>query len=356
VAADVRAGFAFGRRPLRPIRTLTLLAAALCAAGSAAAARDALLVVGPEAVVALVGSVAARVSGETGKPPPTIQITGTAEGFKAFCGGVGEGFPDAAVAARPIRETEMKACVGAGVTSVTEIPIGLEGLVIVRGAKAPEMALDKAQLFQALAAKVVIDGQLIENPFERWAEVDPALPDLPITVLGPAAGSDARAVFVDRVLKPGCDRFEALKSLEGAVRDEVCGALRGDGRYVEAPAEGSPDPGRVEAEPGTIALVDTALLYRNRDRLVGVPLDGVAPTVETIGDGRYGLAGRLYVYVKNAHRAQVPVLVDFVRVLVDETTLGASGTLAARGLIPLPAAERNAVRKTALAGTPIALD
>lgn len=341
---------------MRPIRTSILLGLALASAGSPAAARDGLRMVGPEAVVALVGSVAARVSGETGKPPPYIQITGTAEGFKAFCGGVGENFPDVAASARPIRESEMKGCVGAGVTSVTEVPIGLEGLVIVRAAKGPEMALDRTQLFQALAAKVVIDGQLIENPFERWADVDPALPDLPITVLGPPPGSDARAVFVERVLKPGCDTFDALKGLEGSVRDEVCGALRSDGRYVEAPADGEPDPGRVEAEPGTLALVDTALLYRNRDRLAGVPLDGVAPTVETIGDGRYGLAGRLYVYVKNAHRAQVPVLVDFVRTLVAETTMGATGTLAARGLIPLPAAEREAVRKAALAGTPVALD
>jgi phosphate transport system substrate-binding protein len=56
--------------------------------------------------------------------------------------------------------------------------------------------------------------------------------------------------------------------------------------------------------------------------------------------------------VKSAHVGKVSGLREFIREFTSETTSGEEGYLSDRGLIPLPAAERNAVRQSSAALKP----
>ena len=59
-----------------------------------------------------------------------------ARGFKLFCAGVGERFPDISNASRRMKASEAKPCAANGVTEVTEIQIGLDGLALATVARA----------------------------------------------------------------------------------------------------------------------------------------------------------------------------------------------------------------------------
>ena len=60
------------------------------------------------------------------------------------------------------------------------------------------MQLTRKDLFLALAAKVPgPDGKLIDNPYKTWKDVNPALPNTRIEVLGPPPTSATRDAFAD---------------------------------------------------------------------------------------------------------------------------------------------------------------
>jgi hypothetical protein len=61
---------------------------------------------------------------------PIIESTGTGAGMKLFCAGVGERFPDVENASRRMKASEAKLCAANGVTQVTEIQVGLDGVAL----------------------------------------------------------------------------------------------------------------------------------------------------------------------------------------------------------------------------------
>ena len=44
---------------------------------------------------------------------------------------------------------------------------------------------------------------LVPNPYKTWKDVNPALPDAKIEVLGPPPTSGTRDAFVELVMEPG---------------------------------------------------------------------------------------------------------------------------------------------------------
>jgi phosphate transport system substrate-binding protein len=76
-----------------------------------------------------------------------------------------------------------------------------------------------------------------------------------------------------------------------------------------------------------------------------VPIEGVAPTIETIADASYKVSRPLFFYIKNAHRGVIPGLDEFVTEYVSEASFGDGGYLSERGLIPLSPEKREEVRQ-----------
>lgn len=327
------------------------LVGALGSTAALAQSRDQIRIVGSSTVFPYTQAVSEQYAAMTGNPAPVVESTGTGGGMQIFCGGVGTDHPDITGASRAMKESEYKLCLENGVDSITEVLIGYDGLSVAHASDAPDMDLTKAQLFQALAAEVEVNGEIVANPYTKWSDIDPSLPDSEITVFGPPPTSGTRDAFVELVMVEGCETFAAIEALEGDKKDEVCERMRQDGPFIEAGENDNLIVQRLNADHNALGIFGYSFLYENSDTLKAVAVEGVEPNVDTIADGSYGVSRPLFFYVKNAHRGVIPGLEEFVTEYVSEESFGEGGYLSERGLIPLPADERDATRETVAANT-----
>ena len=116
-----------------------------------AAARDQILIVGSSTVFPFATTVAESFGQSGDFKPPIIESTGTGGGMKLFCAGVGAEHPDIANASREITDSELKSCATNGVTAITEIKIGFDGIVIANNTSMPPLDVTLDQLYLALA-------------------------------------------------------------------------------------------------------------------------------------------------------------------------------------------------------------
>ena len=339
------------------MRLLTFASAALIALGASAAhaqTRDQIRIVGSSTVFPYTQAVAEQYGAATGNPAPVVESTGTGGGMQIFCGGVGPDHPDVTGASRAMKKSEFDLCVTNGVDSVTEVLIGYDGLSIAHSQQGPDLSLTKAQIFQALAAEVEVDGQVVANPNKNWSDIDPSLPATAITVFGPPPTSGTRDAFVELVMLEGCEAFAAIKALDETRMEEVCERMRQDGLFIEAGENDNLIVQRLNADTNALGIFGYSFLYENGDTLKAASVDGVSPSFETIADSSYSVSRPLYIYVKNAHKGVIPGLDEFVSEYVSENSFGEGGYLSERGLIPLPEDQRAAVRDAVAAGTPMA--
>ncbi|MGV3650567.1 MAG: substrate-binding domain-containing protein, partial [Devosia sp.] len=226
-----------------------LAAAALAATSASAQTRDQIRIVGSSTVFPYTQAVAEQFAAMTGGTAPVVESTGTGGGFQVFCGGVGTEFADITGASRAMTKSEYDLCMANGVDSVTEVLIGYDGLSIAHSQQGPDLSLTKAQIFQALAAKVEVNGEIVDNPYRNWSDIDASLPSAAITVFGPPPTSGTRDAFVELVMHEGCEAFPAIDALEGDAKDEVCERMRQDGPFVEAGENDNLIVQRLNADP-----------------------------------------------------------------------------------------------------------
>jgi phosphate transport system substrate-binding protein len=340
------------------ISTLSLaalaVAGALVATGAQAQSRDQIRIVGSSTVFPYTQAVAEQFAAATGGAAPVVESTGTGGGMKIFCGGVGPDHPDITGASRAMKKSEFELCAQNGVNSITEVLIGYDGLSVAHSNQGPDLNLTKAQLFQALAAEVEVDGQIVANPYKNWSDIDASLPAAPITVFGPPPTSGTRDAFVELVMLPGCEAFEAIKAAEEAKKKEVCERMRQDGPFIEAGENDNLIVQRLTADANALGIFGYSFLYENEDKLKDVSIEGVEANFETIASGEYPVSRPLFIYVKNAHKGVIPGLEEFAAEYVSEAAFGDEGYLPERGLIPLSADEREAIRAAVAASTPMA--
>jgi ABC-type phosphate transport system substrate-binding protein len=165
----------------RKAATLTataVLGLAFSASIFAQAGRDYVYVVGSSTVYPFATVVAERFGRSSEFKTPKIESTGSGGGLKLFCDGVGVDYPDVTNSSRPIKSSEVETCAENGVTEIIEVKIGYDGIVFANAISADTMKLSRADIFLALAKEVPGDaeGELIENPYTTWADVNPELP------------------------------------------------------------------------------------------------------------------------------------------------------------------------------------
>lgn len=116
--------------------------------------------------------------------------------------------------------------------------------------------------------------------------------------------------------------------------------LREDGAYVEEGENDAVIVHKLEKYPDALGIFGFSFLVRNKDRLQGARIDGIAPTAAGIASGRYPLSRPLYIYVKKAHVDRIPGIHGYLELFTSEEMGGPNGTLAANGLVPMTDAER----------------
>ena len=329
------------------------LAVSLVALAGPAAARDQIQIVGSSTVFPYTQAVAERFATYTGAPSPVVESTGTGGGMQIFCEGIGTGFADVTGASRAMKASEFDLCQQNGVTNVTEVLLGYDGLSMAVAQKGEALDLSKAQLFRALAAEVEVDGEVVANPHQRWSDIDPSLPDIPILVYGPPPTSGTRDAWVELVMEEGCSEFAAIEALGEERMEEVCQRMRTDGPFVEAGENDNLIVQRLTSDPNAYGIFGYSFLYENQDQLKPVEIGGVAPNEETIESGEYGVSRPLFIYIKNDHRGVIPNLQELVEEYVSDDAMGPGGYLSERGLIPLPEDKLQAVQEAAIEGVPM---
>ena len=343
------------------MRTLALLAVislTLGVASPAAAARDQIRIVGSSTVFPFSTTVAERFGRTTTFKTPVVESTGSGGGLKLFCQGIGVETPDVTNASRRIKSSEVDLCASNGVAEIVEVQIGFDGIVLANSKRADRIRLTLEQIFLALAKEVPIDGRLVDNPYTKWSEIDPSLPDRRIEVLGPPPTSGTRDAFVEVAMEGGAKRVPMLKALreeDKSAFKRVAHSIREDGAHIEAGENDNLIIQKLQANPSAVGIFGFSFLDQNADKIQGTIVDGAEPTFENIADGQYAISRSLYFYLKKAHVGQVPGLKEFVAEFTSDKASGDEGYLADRGLIPLPEKDRNAVRESSARLVPLEL-
>ena len=83
------------------------------------------------------------------------------------------------------------------------------------------------------------------------------------------------------------------------------------------------------------------------------PLDSVVPTYENIAEDKYPGSRVLWVYVKMQHIGVIPGLDKFMAEYVSCKAIGEDGYLGRKGLVALPKAEADKVRKSVMEKKPM---
>jgi len=329
------------------------LIALILGVAAPAVARDQIRIVGSSTVFPFATAVAEEFGSSTSFKTPIIESTGSGGGFKLFCAGVGVETPDVTNASRRIKQSEIDLCEKNGVTAITEVKIGYDGIVVANSKKAAQESLTLKQLFLALAKEIPApNGDIVPNPNKTWKDVDASLPDIAIEVLGPPPTSGTRDAFDELALEGGCKTFPDIAALEKTNKDrykQICHSIREDGAFIEAGENDNLIVQKLQANPKAFGVFGYSFLDQNTDVIQGSIIGGVAPTFENISAGDYPVSRSLYFYVKNAHVGPIPGMQEYIAEFTSEKAMGEFGYLADKGLIPAPQAEREKFRADAVA-------
>lgn len=283
-------------------------------------------------------TIAAESFGEnSGFETPIVEGGGTGAGIAKFCETSDPSSVDIANASRMMKSGEVSLCNKNGVGKVLEVRIGYDGIVFASAANGPEFAFTPSDWFNALAAEVVIDGKLVPNPYTKWSEVDPKLPDQEIMVFVPGTKHGTREVFDQKVITKGCTVFKsdkAFKARDG--KADGCTALRQDGRAVEIDGDYTETLQRLQANPQAVGVFGLSFYENNTDKLRVATFQGVVPTRETIAAGKYAVSRPLFIYVKTQHYGSTAGLKEFVQYMVSDELAGPDGILVEAGLVADP--------------------
>jgi phosphate transport system substrate-binding protein len=285
----------------------------------------------------LVAERVARANPRLGTP--IIESTGTGAGMKLFCAGVGERFPDVVNASRRMKASEAKACQQNGVSQITEIQVGIDGLALATSKSTSIGNLSTRDIYAAIAKTPW--GK--PNRARTWRDVNPKLPAIPIRVYGPPPTSGTRDSLHELVLSPGCETNAAAVALKKADENKykaICHGLREDGAYIEAGENDNLIVQKLAQSPNTLGFFGYSFLEENPGKLKGVAINGVAPSYDSISTFKYPGARPLYIYIKNAHAGAIPAVRAFAAEFTKESAFGPNGYLRRVGLIAAPNAAR----------------
>lgn len=317
----------------------------------AQSARDYISIVGSSTVYPFATVVAEQFGKTSGFKTPKVESTGSGGGIKLFCSGVGVQYPDIANSSRPIKPTELEACARNGVRDVVEVKIGFDGIVLAESLKAPGLNVTLRDIYLALAKQVPDPKggeKLVPNPYKTWKDVNPKLPAETIEVLGPPPTSGTRDAFVEIAMEGGCKTvpwIKVIKDQDESKFKQICHTIREDGRFIEAGENDNLIVQKLKANPNAVGVFGYSFLEQNLDAVKGSLVDGVPPTFENIADGKYPISRPLFFYVKKAHIGAIPGIREYVADFTSPKAMGEDGYLADKGLVPLPAAQYQAVVK-----------
>lgn len=200
--------------------TKKMIVSALCGTlfAGAAYARDQIQIVGSSTVFPFATTVAEQFGRTSSFKTPVIESTGSGGGMKLFCAGIGLNHPDITNASRRIKSSEFEKCKANGI-DMTEVVIGFDGIVLANSKESQPLKLTLREIYLATAAKVPDPNkpcqsdwcEPIANPYKKWSDINPALPNKKIEILGPPPHPEREMRFRSLLLKAAQKHLPTLK-------------------------------------------------------------------------------------------------------------------------------------------------
>ena len=313
-------------------------------------ARDQVSIAGSSTVLPFARIIAEEVGKIPSIKTPVVESGGSSVGKKGVCDGVGTKFIDIGNASSRMKTKELKYC-NKNDVKLTEIKVGYDGIVVASSKKGIQLKISKADLAKALTAKIpacvatnsnVNCDKWIDNPYKKWSDINPALPNLDIRVYGPPTTSGTRASYAEMVNQKGyCKKDKIAKAASKARGDKKgkkCRAMRTDGAFIEAGEQDNLIVQKLIEDPTAYGIFGFSYLDQNSDKLNGAIIDGGEPTFDAIASGDYAVSRALYYYVKHQHLGVVPGIEDYMATWVKNWN--EDGILSDAGMIPMPKEER----------------
>ena len=320
---------------------------------STAQARDTLSIAGSSTVLPFARIIAEQLGKNPNFKTPVVESGGSSVGKKGVCDGVGTKFIDIGNASSRMKAKELAYCEKNGV-KLTEIKVGYDGIVVANSKKGVPLNISKADLGKALTAEIPMDGKWVKNPYKKWSEINPALPDIAIRVYGPPTTSGTRASYAEMVNQKGyCAKDKEAKAASiarGDKKGKKCRAMRTDGVFIEAGEQDNLIVQKLNEDTSSYGIFGFSYLDQNSDTLQGAVISETAPTFENIAGNNYSVSRALYYYVKHQHIGVVPGMKEYMTEWTKHW--GDDGVLSDAGMIPMPKSER-AKYKSAMTSLPV---
>jgi phosphate transport system substrate-binding protein len=320
---------------------------------STAQARDTLSLAGSSTVLPFARIIAEQLGKNPNFKTPVVESGGSSVGKKGVCDGVGTKFIDIGNASSRMKAKELAYCEKNGV-KLTEIKVGYDGIVVANSKKGVPLNISKADLGKALTAEIPMDGKWVKNPYKKWSEINPALPDIAIRVYGPPTTSGTRASYAEMVNQKGyCAKDKEAKAASiarGDKKGKKCRAMRTDGVFIEAGEQDNLIVQKLNEDTSSYGIFGFSYLDQNSDTLQGAVISKTAPTFENIAGNNYSVSRALYYYVKHQHIGVVPGMKEYMTEWTKHW--GDDGVLSDAGMIPMPKSER-AKYKSAMTSLPV---
>ena len=317
-----------------------------------AQARDSLSLAGSSTVLPFARIIAEQLGKNPNFKTPVVESGGSSVGKKGVCDGVGTKFIDIGNASSRMKTKELAYCEKNGV-KLTEIKVGYDGIVVANSKKGKVLNISKTDLGKALTAKVAINGKMVDNPYKKWSEINPSLPNVEIRVYGPPTTSGTRASYAEMVNEKGyCKKDDKAKAaLKAAgMKAKKCRAMRTDGAFIEAGEQDNLIVQKLNEDITAYGIFGFSYLDQNSDTLQGAVISKTAPTFENIASNNYSVSRALYYYVKHQHIGVVPGIKEYMAEWTKHW--GDEGALSDAGMIPMPKSER-AKYKSAMTNLPV---
>jgi phosphate transport system substrate-binding protein len=283
------------------------------------------------------------------RAPPALKYATALATLRDFCRGIGGTSPDIVLTTRRLRPALAAECTKNGVEHMVQVKLGVGALILAVRRNSPLVRLSARQVYLALARDVPDKNEFRRNLAIRWSDIDRSLPPQDIRFQVPSRDDGDRALFDALVLEGGC-RAEPMVQLifSADQRTSRCTTMRLD--RVREIQHSQAMRALLDAPEGTVGVVTYLNIVQSEGQLVGLALDGTAPTFDSIMQGEYDEASVYWLYAKRgqALHGRPPAIDAAVeRVVVDaltEPVIGPDGTLAKLGLMPIPPEERDAQR------------
>lgn len=282
---------------------------------------------------------------------PLVTSTGTGQGMDIFCGENQNDFsPDFMGASRKIKQKEIQACHKNNVGPLLEIPIGMDGIVlgIKKGHKLFNVSLE--EIFLATSKMVPNKhGKLVKNPYKRWRDINPKLPNIKIQILLPQVKNGTYDSFFELAIDKGCQSNKYMKKImetTGKRCNDVCRTYRNDGDHVILASKYDLGDShdlfvqKIFDTPGMIGIMGYNFIKQFNEKIDAVSVAGIPPNFNTIASLDYPLSRPLYIYVRKDRLNKVEGLQDFINFYQSTELSGEKGLLQEAGLVPFDAATK----------------